>query len=67
MVECIVREQEETYKIELVGNATFVYRATAEFDFETNSVEVSGQVDLGEQERYSLLQEEARKVLSQYN
>ncbi|WP_043933709.1 diaminopimelate epimerase [Bacillus sp. EB01] len=67
MVECIVREQEETYKIELVGNATFVYRATAEFDFETNSVELSGQVDLGEQERYSLLQEEARKALSQYN
>ncbi|OCA90811.1 diaminopimelate epimerase [Bacillus sp. FJAT-27225] len=67
MVECIVREHEGMYKIELIGNGTFVYKAKAEFDLASSSVEVTDQVDLGEQDRYSYLQKEARRILSKYS
>jgi diaminopimelate epimerase len=68
MVQCAVHEQNGSYTIDLIGNATFVYTAQLEIDFTAEGIvmEILGQEDLNEDVQYSLLQEHAQKYLSQF-
>lgn len=68
MVQCAVHEQNGSYTIDLIGNATFVYTAQFEIDFTAEGIvmEILEQEDLNEDVQYSLLQEHAQKYLSQF-
>lgn len=68
MVQCAVHEQNGSYTIDLIGNATFVYTAQLEIDFTAEGIvmEILEQEDLNEDVQYSLLQEHAQKYLSQF-
>ncbi|EKE31753.1 diaminopimelate epimerase [Salimicrobium jeotgali] len=60
MVQCIVHDNEE-YKVELQGNATYVYEAEVRVDISTQSFEESPHhVHTEENERYSELREFAK-------
>ncbi|MBT2695471.1 diaminopimelate epimerase [Bacillus sp. ISL-55] len=68
MVQCAVRKEEETYTIDLIGNATFVYSAQIEVDFSQEGLleEILEQEDFNEDILYSKLQEHAKKYLSKF-
>lgn len=68
MVQCAVHEQNGSYTIDLIGNATFVYTAQLEINFTAEGIvtEILEQEDLNEDVQYSLLQEHAQKYLSQF-
>ncbi|RDU36462.1 diaminopimelate epimerase [Neobacillus piezotolerans] len=64
MVQCIARKFGENYKIELIGNATFMYSATGEVDFLLGRCVFSNVRDFGEQELYNSLQEKALEFIA---
>lgn len=68
MVQCAVHEQDGTYTIDLIGNATYVYSAQIEVDFKQEGIvaEILEQEDYNEDLQYSKLQEHAKKYLSQF-
>ncbi|WP_156424302.1 diaminopimelate epimerase [Bacillus sp. FJAT-27445] len=66
MVQCIVRSIEGSYKIELIGNATFLYRARANVDVSSGSSRFDEVENYGEQERYSFLQNKAQQFLAEH-
>ncbi|WP_226676842.1 diaminopimelate epimerase [Mesobacillus jeotgali] len=68
MVQCAVHKEDETYTIDLIGNATFVYSAQIEVDFSNEGLlaEVMEQEDFNEDTMYNRLQERAKKYLSQF-
>lgn len=68
MVQCAVHEQDGTYTIDLIGNATFVYNAQLKIDFKENGMitEILEQEDFDEDLQYSRLQEHARAYLAKF-
>ncbi|MCM3664311.1 diaminopimelate epimerase [Mesobacillus subterraneus] len=68
MVQCAVHEQDGTYTIDLIGNATYVYSAQIEVDFKQEGIvaEILEQEDFNEDLQYSRLQEHAKKYLSHF-
>lgn len=68
MVQCDVHEHNGVYSIDLIGNATFLYSAQLEIDFNEEGivVDVLEQEDFNEDAQYSLLQEHAKKYLNQF-
>ena len=68
MVQCAVHKEDETYTINLIGNATFVYSTQMEVDFTKEGIlaEIIEQEDFNEDTLYSRLQEHAKKYLSQF-
>lgn len=68
MVQCAVHKQDDTYTIDLIGNATFVYSAVIDVDFTTEGIvsEIVEQEDFNEDAQYSKLQEHAQKYLSKF-
>ncbi|MBT2639492.1 diaminopimelate epimerase [Bacillus sp. ISL-39] len=68
MVQCAVHKENDTYTIELIGNATFVYSAHIEVDFSNKGLleEILEQEDFNEDILYGRLQEHAKKYLSQF-
>ncbi|GAM16727.1 diaminopimelate epimerase [Mesobacillus selenatarsenatis] len=68
MVQCAVHKEDETYTIDLIGNATFVYSAQIEVDFTKEGIlaEILEQEDFNEDTLYSRLQEHAKKYLNQF-
>ena len=68
MVQCAVHKEGETYTIDLIGNATFVYTAQIDVDFSTEGLltEILEQEDFNEESLYSKLQDHAKKYLSQF-
>jgi diaminopimelate epimerase len=69
MVQCAVHEQDGTYTIDLIGNATFVYSAQIEVAFEEDGLitEILEQEDFNEEDQYSKLKNHAREYLSRFN
>lgn len=57
MVQCVVREREGRKYIELIGNATFLYKAEACIDFTEMKHSVQEVESYQEQDRYQALQE----------
>jgi diaminopimelate epimerase len=68
MVQCAVHKKGDSYTIDLIGNATFVYTAQIDADFTKEGIlaELLEQEDLNEDFLYSKLEEHAKKYLSQF-
>lgn len=68
MVQCSVHEKDGVYTIDLIGNATFLYSAQLEIEFDEEVMvgEILEQEDFNEDENYCLLQEHAKKYLNQF-
>lgn len=68
MVQCAVHENDGTYTIDLIGNATYVYSAKVEVDFQVGGIvsEILEQEDFTEEEQYSVLKEHAKKYLAKF-
>ncbi|WP_071394527.1 diaminopimelate epimerase [Bacillus tuaregi] len=67
-VRCVVHETENGYWIELIGNATYVYRATIQLpDLSEGSFTVSSKDEFEEENaQYAKLGEEAQAFIRQY-
>lgn len=65
-VRCIAHEDNETYKIDLIGNATYIYRTKVEVDLEVPSSFTCFEKDMytAENEQYRRLQEEVESYLN---
>ena len=61
MVRCVVHKENDRYSIDLIGNATYLYKVMVDEDREYKVVE---KQDFIEQELYKQLQEHAQAVLS---
>lgn len=68
MVQCAVHENNGTYTIDLIGNATYVYSAKVEVDFKVDGIvtEILEQEDYTEEDQYSLLEEHTKKYLAAF-
>lgn len=62
-VQCVVHESEGKYTIDLIGNATYLYKATIKVDLELGEFTVSSKTDLEEQPAYEKLQSEAQRFI----
>ncbi|TCN24870.1 diaminopimelate epimerase [Mesobacillus foraminis] len=60
MVRCVVHKYEDSYKIDLIGNATYLYKAS----IDTENGFVMEKEEYSEQELYRKLQEHAQSVLN---
>ncbi|MFS0637552.1 diaminopimelate epimerase [Mesobacillus foraminis] len=60
MVRCVVHKYEDSYKIDLIGNATYLYKA----NIDTENGSVMEKEEYSEQELYRKLQEHAQSVLN---
>ncbi|CAM4008707.1 diaminopimelate epimerase [Mesobacillus thioparans] len=68
MVQCAAHKEGDTFTIDLIGNATFVYSAQIEVDFNVDGIleEILEQEDFNEDVQYEKLQEHAKKYLSRF-
>ena len=62
-VQCVVHESEENYSIDLIGNATYLYKAEVDVDLGSEKFVVSSKEDFTEQSTYEKLQAEAQAYL----
>lgn len=62
-VQCVVHENDENYSIDLIGNATYLYRAEVDVDLENEKFSVRSKASYTEQDIYEKLQEEAQANL----
>ncbi|MDR7075451.1 diaminopimelate epimerase [Neobacillus niacini] len=62
-VQCVVHESEENYSIDLIGNATYLYKAEVDIDLGSEKFVVSSKEDFTEQSTYEKLQAEAQAYL----
>jgi len=60
MVQCVVHKEADRYSIDLIGNATYLYKATVE----SVSQKIVSKEDFSEQEAYENLREHAQSVLN---
>ncbi|MEH7116826.1 diaminopimelate epimerase [Neobacillus vireti] len=65
-VQCVVHKLDDTYTIDLIGNATYLYHASLQVNIEESNFSVLSQTDLTEQETYENLQEDAQKFIKQF-
>lgn len=65
-VQCVVHKADGEYKIDLIGNATFVYKTMASVDLTNYTFSIGAKSDFGEQAAYSKLQQEAKSFLNQH-
>lgn len=63
-VQCVVHENNGTYHIDLIGNATYLYTASIEVNFAEETYTVNSKEDLAEQAAYEKLQSEAQAFLT---
>jgi diaminopimelate epimerase len=62
-VQCVVHENDESYSIDLIGNATYMYQAQVNVDFERETFSVSSIEEFTEQPTYEKLQADAQEYL----
>ncbi|MEH7245173.1 diaminopimelate epimerase [Neobacillus niacini] len=62
-VQCVVHENDENYSIDLIGNATYLYKAEVEVDLGSKDFTVIWKEDFSEQDIYEKLQAEAQAYL----
>lgn len=65
-VQCVVHESEGKYTIDLIGNATYLYKATVNVNLKHSSFTVSAKTELSEQSSYEQLQTEAQRYVEMY-
>jgi len=65
-VQCVVHKFDDTYTIDLIGNATYLYHASLQVNIEEANFSVSSRSDLTEQETYEKLQADAQKIIKQF-
>jgi diaminopimelate epimerase len=59
-VQCVVHENDGKYTIDLIGNATYLYNATINVNFELGEFSIASKTELEEQHSYEKLQLEAQ-------
>jgi diaminopimelate epimerase len=64
-VQCVVHKIAGDYKIDLIGNATYLYEAAVEVNLERKLVEIFNKQELTEQQIYEKLQSEAQQIISE--
>lgn len=62
-VQCVVHENDENYYIDLIGNATYLYKAGVEIDLGSETFTVLSKEEFAEQQTYEKLQAEAQAYL----
>ncbi|MBO0958337.1 diaminopimelate epimerase [Neobacillus sp. MM2021_6] len=62
-VQCVVHKYEGTYSIDLIGNATYLYKASIVVDLDEEVVRLASRNDFTEQQTYELLQTEAQQFI----
>lgn len=62
-VQCVVHENDETYSIDLIGNATYMYHAQVTVDLKRETFSVSSKEEFTEQITYENLQADAQEYL----
>jgi diaminopimelate epimerase len=65
-VHCIAHENDGNYLIELIGNATYVYRASVKVKRDLSSFVILERDDYSEQDIYKNLQSDVQKFLDQW-
>ncbi|MDP4083602.1 MAG: diaminopimelate epimerase [Bacillota bacterium] len=61
-VQCVVHEK-NGYSIDLIGNATYLYKAVIDVNLQNESFSIYSKKDFSEQQAYEKLQAEVQKVL----
>ncbi|PLS01574.1 diaminopimelate epimerase [Neobacillus cucumis] len=64
-VQCIVHKLDDTYTIDLIGNATYLYRASIQLNLSEATYYVSSTSNFAEQEIYEKLQADAQEMIKQ--
>jgi diaminopimelate epimerase len=62
-VQCVVHKMEDTYSIDLIGNATYLYRASIQLQLNEKTFSITSRTDLTEQVTYEKLKEEAQEII----
>ncbi|TWE06043.1 diaminopimelate epimerase [Neobacillus bataviensis] len=64
-VQCVVHKLDDTYSIDLIGNATYLYRASIQLALNEKTFSVTSRTELLEQRTYEKLQSAAQEVIKQ--
>ncbi|WP_462411889.1 diaminopimelate epimerase [Neobacillus sp. Marseille-QA0830] len=64
-VNCIVHSQDDVYHIDLIGNATYLYDASVDVDFEKGTFTIASKTNFAEQISYEKLQTEVQQYLKE--
>ena len=62
-VQCVVHKYEGRYSIDLIGNATYLYKASIEVNLDESSFKLESQNDFTEQPTYEQLQAVAQQFI----
>ena len=62
-VQCVVHKCEGTYSIDLIGNATYLYKASIMVNLDERSFRLESRNDFTEQQTYERLQSEAQQLI----
>jgi len=62
-VQCVVHKYDGTYSIDLIGNATYLYKASIMVNFGERSFSLESRNDFTEQQIYERLQLEAQQLI----
>jgi diaminopimelate epimerase len=62
-VQCIVHKKNDSFYIDLIGNATYLYNAVIDVDSEFEAFSISSKQEFHEQKIYEKLQSEAQNFL----
>ncbi|ULT55285.1 diaminopimelate epimerase [Neobacillus drentensis] len=64
-VQCVVHKTEDSFTIDLIGNATYLYRAFIELSLNEKTFSVSSKTNFTEQDTYEKLQVAAQEKIEQ--
>ncbi|WP_160721109.1 diaminopimelate epimerase [Bacillus sp. USDA818B3_A] len=64
-VQCVVHKLDGTYTIDLIGNATYLYRASIQVNLGEKTFSNLSRTNLSEQATYEKLQEDAQEMIKQ--
>ncbi|MEH7354476.1 diaminopimelate epimerase [Neobacillus drentensis] len=62
-VQCVVHKCEGTYSIDLIGNATYLYKASIMVNLDEFSFRLESRNDFSEQQIYERLQSESQQII----
>ena len=64
-VQCVVHKLDGSYTIDLIGNATYLYRASFQLDLDKKTFSALSRTNLSEQDTYEKLQADAQEMIKQ--
>jgi diaminopimelate epimerase len=64
-VQCVVHKQEKTYSIDLIGNATYLYKGSVIVNLNEHTCSLLSKMEFTEQETYQKLQADAQQFIVQ--